>query len=187
MFEQQMKSFRNQVITLCMVLLFSINASPCLVQAENSNIEYKLKAAFILNFSKFTNWPENAFSEESKFFQVCIVGQDPFGLTIAGLESKELSGRRVQLNYPDLQDGLESCHAVFIGKSEEQNIEQILYNIDGLPILTISDIENFAEQGGMFEFIRIEKKLSFIINNQQASSNGLQVSSALLNLAAKVL
>lgn len=187
MFEQQMKSFRCIVITLFMALLFFISCFSCLVHAENANLEYKLKAAFILNFSKFTSWPESAFSEKSKVFEFCIVGKDPFGATIAGLESKKLSGRSVHLNHSDLQDNLESCHAVFIGQSEKEKLQQILHNIKGLPILTISDIENFGEQGGMFEFITLEKKLSFIINNKQATSNGLKVSSALLNLAAKVL
>lgn len=187
MSEQQMEFFRNPVFTFCMALLFFISGYPCSVHAENSNIEYKLKAAFILNFSKFTSWPDSAFSENSEMFEVCVVGEDQFGDTIVGLESKKINGRDVQINYFNLKENIKPCHAVFISKSEKKNIQQILHSIDGLPILTISDIENFSEQGGMFEFITSEKKLSFIINNQKATSNGLQVSSALLNLAEKVL
>lgn len=187
MFEQQMKSFRTPFFPFCMALLIFVSGTPCPVHAKSSNLEYKLKAAFILNFSKFTHWPVSAFSENSEMFEICIVGEDQFGDTIVGLESKKINGKNVHIKNLNSKEDLTSCHAVFVSKSENENIQQILQNIDGLPILTISDITNFSEQGGMFEFIPSEKKLSFIINNQQVTSNGLQVSSALLNLAEKVL
>ena len=56
----------------------------------------------------------------------------------------------------------------------------------GKPIVTVSDFDGFAEVNGMFEFINTDGKLSFIINNSIAQTNGVQISSSLLNLAYKV-
>ena len=35
---------------------------------EDTDREYKLKAAFLLNFSKFTTWPKGAFAQSPKSF-----------------------------------------------------------------------------------------------------------------------
>lgn len=49
--------------------------------------------------------------------------------------------------------------------------------------LTISDIEGFAERGGVIGFIALENKIHFAINVDAAERMGLKISSQLLRLA----
>lgn len=154
---------------------------------ENEQKEYKLKAAFLLNFSKFTTWPKEVSAQPGQEFDFCIVGEDPFGTTLAGLDSKTVGGRKVRLLYAESIAEAPSCHVMFVSKSEQNHLEQ-LENINvGRPILTVSDIKGFSNRGGIFEFITKAGRLSFIVNNRQAAQNGLQVNASLLNLAAEVL
>lgn len=169
-------------------VLLAISFSWCTaVCADDHVIEYQVKAAFILNFSKLTTWPEETFTQPGQAFDFCVAGDDPFGTALDGVESKQVGGKKVQLHYVSSISEIETCHVLFISKSEQADLEQLSLITDGRPIITISDIQGFSRQGGMFEFITKDGRLSFIINNRAATRNGLQISSSLLNLAVEVM
>jgi len=50
-------------------------------------------------------------------------------------------------------------------------------------ILTVSDIENFASQGGIIGFIEQNGKVRFEINLDAAQQSKIRINSRLLNLA----
>lgn len=157
---------------------------PCVSAAEE--VEYKVKAAFLLNFAKFITWPATAPSNDS--FTLCIVGTDPFGAALSGIESKEVGGRKVQLRYPGVSGNeLGQCRMVFVSRSEQKQVARLVGQVEGTPIVTVSDIEGFVESGGLFEFKDQGGRLSFVINNSKAKKQGLSISSSLLNLAVEVL
>lgn len=156
---------------------------PCVSAAEE--VEYKVKAAFLLNFAKFITWPATVKSNDA--FTLCIVGTDPFGAALSGIESKEVGGRKVQLRYPaTTADGLGQCRMVFVSRSEQKNIARIVGLVNELPVVLVSDVEGFVESGGLFEFKDQGGRLSFVINNSKAKKQGLGISSSLLNLALEV-
>jgi hypothetical protein len=177
--------YLTSVVLTILALLFYGGAA--LAQSDSEEREYKLKAAFLLNFSKFTTWPESAFSVPGQTFDFCVVGEDPFGQALAGLESKKVGGRKIHLQYVASIGEAQACHVMFISNSEKNNLEELKQVADGQPVVTVSDIKGFSRQGGVFEFITRGGRLSFIVNNQQATQNGLQVNASLLNLAAEVL
>ena len=76
---------------------------------------------------------------------------------------------------------------MFVSKSEKGKLDQLQQLTNGQPVVTVSDIQGFSSNGGIFEFITRKGKLSFIVNNRQAKSNGLQINASLLNLAAEVM
>ena len=174
-------------IRLVLILVLAVSlccGRPCTVAAEE--VEYKVKAAFLLNFAKFITWPASAQAIDS--FTLCIVGSDPFGGALAGIEAKEVGGKRVQLRYPATNaDELGQCRMVFVSRSEQKQVARLVGQIGASPIALVSDIEGFVESGGTFEFKGQGGRLSFIINNSKAKKQGLNISSSLLNLAMEVL
>lgn len=155
-------------------------------RAEQPDVESKVKAAFLLNFARFITWP--GAGESSGAFQLCIVGTDPFGDALAGIETKSVGGKTIELHFPATNSKeLGQCRLLFVSRSEQENVSRILNMISGKPVATVSDIEGFAEAGGTFEFQTQEGRLSFIINNSGAKARGLNISSSLLNLAVDVL
>ena len=50
-------------------------------------------------------------------------------------------------------------------------------------ILPISDIDSFAEEGGIIELFRFDTKLRFKVNVEAARRSGLKISSRMLDLA----
>jgi YfiR/HmsC-like len=79
-------------------------------------------------------------------------------------------------------DDLKNCQLIFISKSEKKHVTEILSALDDKPVLTVSEIEGFAERGGGINFYLEGKKVRFEVNPDAARHDGLKVSSQLLSL-----
>jgi hypothetical protein len=147
------------------------------------SVEYKVKAAFLYNFAKFVEWPDEAFSDKEETFILCVLGKDPFGPNLKALEGKLVRGRKLSvIQCKDIQE-VEEAHILFIARSERKRVTEVLSRLENQPVLTVSDVQGFAEQGGGIGFIDVDKKLRFEINPEATKKAGLQVSSQLMKLA----
>ena len=157
------------------------------VRAADEDLEYKVKAAFLLNFAKFTTWPASSWAEASHL-KLCIAGKDPFGAALQGVEEKQVAGKNVAVERTvSLAQTESSCHLLFVSKSEQGQLDRLVKTYTGKPVVTVSDIEGFASAGGIFELKNKDGRMSFIINNSKAKENNIHISAALLNLAIEVL
>jgi hypothetical protein len=170
------------ITTLFAVILFSSGNAVC---SGADDVEYKLKAAFMLNFARFINWPEEVGDNES--FKICIYGQNPFGSALSGIEKKTIAGNPVDIVMTGKLSDLKGCRLVFISRSEEANLLKVFKEIEGEPIVAVSDIKAFAEAGGTMEFVSQNNKLGFKVNHTKAKMNGLKINASLLGLAVEVL
>jgi hypothetical protein len=50
--------------------------------------EYQVKGAFVFNFAKFVEWPQEAFKAPSDSLVICVLGQDQIASAL-----RELVGR----------------------------------------------------------------------------------------------
>lgn len=176
---------KHTAVVLLLLLQFLLPGA-FVVRADDTALEYKVKAAFLLNFAKFTTWPDTSFSKDSPRIDICIAGPDPFGSSLGDLESKQIGGKPIRVHRIPSLTHPAHCHVLFISRSERLNYRAY---VTSLPegVLTVSDIQGFAASGGIFEFITRNDRLSFKINNKMAKRQGLLISSSLLNLADKVL
>ena len=179
-----MRLSRIFVLLLSMACLCGNTA---IVRSADQEVEYKVMAAFLLNFAKFTTWPASTWPGESTPFTLCIVGNDPFGSALDGIEQKEIGGRKISLQkVPSVTDVPGQCQILFVSGAEPGQVESLLTLLGRKPIVTVSDIEGFATRGGMIEFKNKDDRLSFLINNRKAKENDLQFSASLLHLAIDV-
>jgi YfiR/HmsC-like len=170
--------------TASMILLLS----PFNSYANEKNLEYKVKAAYLYNFTKFVHWPDNALpATNEKPLNICILGQDPFGHAIDLLFNKKAQGHSVAVEYIDKANTNIKCHVVFIAKSNEKNIDKILKVYSNENILTVSDIEKFAVKGGCISLNVLKGKVRFNVNLQATHNANLKVSAKLLELAKMVI
>ena len=154
---------------------------PWVARAEVAS-EYDVKAAFLYNFTKFVEWPSSALTERSDF-QLCVLGEDPFGKSLKMVEDEKVAGRRITLlRTPKLAEP-EGCHILFISRSERNRIPEILLDLGTAPVLTVSDTSGFLDQGGIINFVLEGSKVRFEINQAAAERAGIKISSKLLRLA----
>lgn len=144
--------------------------------------EYRVKAAFILNFARFVEWPADAYSE-SGILVVGIVGDNPFGGSLDQLNGNTVNGRRISIRRFKAGDYLRGCQILFVGSSERNRLSKILDSVKGGTVLTIGELPQFNQAGGVIKFVIDDYKVRFEINGGAASHARLRVSSKLLALS----
>ena len=147
--------------------------------------EQEVKAAYLYNFAKYVEWPTSASPEPQ--WVIGVLGDADFGDVL----EKTLSGKSVRERpfvARRLQDPQEAAHVhiLFIGAAEAPRLPAILKSLEASRALTVSDIDGFAEKGGMIGFRIDGKKVRFDISPQTATRAGLRISSQLLALARVV-
>jgi hypothetical protein len=150
---------------------------------EAAVTEYDVKAAFLLNFVRFVNWSEQAGEGKGNELVLGITGEDPFGNSLNLIRGAHIKNRTLVVRNDVNRNSLTSCDILFISSSEKDRLPSIMAAVKDLPILTVSEIEGFAERGGMINFIIVENKVRFEINPDAAKQAGIHISSQLLQLA----
>ncbi len=148
--------------------------------------EYAVKAAYLYNFAKFVEWPPKAFPTANAPLLICIAGDNPFGEALAALSGKTVVSHPVEVRHIPMATNLDQCHIVFIGRSEQGRFKTVLAKLVRLPILTVSDIGDFAQTGGMIGLVEAEQRIRFDINLAITRQSNLKLSSQLLKLATIV-
>ena len=144
--------------------------------------EYLIKAVFLYNFAKFTTWPAESFPDPQAPLYLCILGEDAFGAAMESIEGKSIKGRPLAvIRIAQVSDAVR-CHILFISTSEEERLRAILDDLRERPILTISDMPNFAQAGGTINLKTVEDRIRFDINVDAANAADLRLSSKLLRL-----
>ena len=157
----------------------------CLLSPQNIVAQdiFDLKAALTISFAKFTKWPQAA--QPSKVWQLCYFGEqyrDSFSL----LEDKTLSNKPINSIMKNELIDVTACHIVFVGSKDRHILKRLFLAINNRPILTVSDISGFINQGGMIEIVPGEGRLQFKVNQKQIEQAGLDLSSQVLKLAIEV-
>ena len=160
-----------------------LGALPAAAAAETSR-EYLIKAAFLYNFAKFTEWPAGSFLDSDAPLDVCVFGEDPFGGALESIAGKTIRGRRVAVHRVASIEAGAACHLLFISASEATRLAGILEALRGRPVLTIAEMPGFARSGGIINLkTNPDDRIRFEINASIAKRAGLRLSSKLLNLA----
>jgi hypothetical protein len=149
-------------------------------RAADESLEYKVKAAFLLNFVKFVEWPASAFPEPDSPISICILGVDPFGKTLDQLVAGEsVNGRKLAVERVKRTPPPKNCQVVFLGKAE--TLPPL-----GPGVLTVGEGDNFLHEGGVIGFIIENRRVRFDINQTAAENAELKLSSKLLSVARSV-
>ncbi len=156
-------------------------------QAEGHE-EYQVKAAFLYQFTKFIEWPSDAFPDANAPFSICVAGADPFGNTLNQVfQQKTVGQRRLELRRSAHGEDLQGCQILFISASERKRFPAILDKVKGTPVVTVSESDRFMKAGGTINFFLSEERVRFDINLEATEGTGLKFSSRLLSVARTVL
>lgn len=149
--------------------------------------EYPVKAAFLLNFARYTDWPTQNVAAFDPKLTLCIIGNDPFGPSLAPLEGMRAQGRELRIRRGVTLDSLGQCELLFVPESEEPRLGSILHAARGRAILTVSDIDGFVEAGGMIGLLIAEQRVRFDVNLDAIRGGNLWLSAQVLRLARTVI
>lgn len=150
--------------------------------------EYQVKATWLLNFVRFTEFPTNAFASKESPIVVGVLGKDPFGDELErALGGKVAKGRHFEIRKVSSErEEMQGCHVLFIASSEKRRMRDLCEQVRKMPVLTVSDVDGFLEQGGVINFLLKRDALRFEISVSSAQAAGLRLDARLLELADSV-
>lgn len=165
-------------------LVFLLFGIKFLHAQDKPALEYKVKAAFLYNFTRFVNWQPAAFHSPDAPFVIGIIGNDPFGTYIEDIVEGEKVGDRdiIVQRYSDIKE-INNCQIIFISISETAKTKEIISSIEHQNILTVSDDEHFLKSGGQLRFFKESNKVRIQINMTAVKKSQLEISSKLLRIA----
>ena len=155
--------------------------------AQDALSEYQVKAAYLFNFLKFVEYPEESFADPLAPIVIGVVGEDPFGNALPQVViGKTVQGRDLVTRIYHAGEDLRGAHILFISASERKRLPMILNSLRGSSVLTVSDTAGFLDAGGMIQFLNENGRVRFAINVDATGRARLKLSSKLLSLAKVV-
>lgn len=173
---------RRDILRLASRLLLAAGLSFAIPQAIcEVTSEAQLKAAYLVNFLKYVEWPSSRNT-----INICLFGRDSLGPYLANYEGRVIAGRELHIRKVSSPEQLADCQELFIADTEEARIGAVLRWVDRQPILTVSDSETFTRDGGAIALIRSDGRLQFEVNTDALSRANLKASSQMLRLARQI-
>ena len=175
-----------QIMPAIRFLIFSVLLLALDVRFAMAGLsEDQIKSAYVLNFINFAEWPAGATADNN--VTLCVVGNNVLGGMLSTLDGSIEGKRKLHVvQYSSADSKLNRCQVVFIGESEQRHFVSIIKSLDAAPVLTISDIEDFAEKGGDIGLRYRDDKIVFEINLVSVQKSRLRLPGQLLLLASYV-
>ena len=156
--------------------------APFASASQPSTLEYQVKAAYLLNFTKFIEWPSAEPADSP--FTVCLIGDDPFGPALdRTIQGESVNGHKVVVQRTG-RGTTKGCQLIFVSKSEK-NIREFLNSL-GPGVLTVGEGESFLRDGGVIAFVLENRRVRFSVNLSATRNERLNLSSKLLAVARSV-
>jgi len=168
---------------------FGVFLVPLIAAAQQGKpTVYDGEATYLYQFAKFVQWPGgNRSADQSASFTICVLGRDPFGPILdSTVKGESVGNAPITVKRIASGEDVGACQIVFIAASEENRLARTLMPLAKLPTLTVSDIPNFADHGGMIGLLLMDNRVRFEVNLSNAQSAGLMLSSQLLKVAISV-
>ena len=154
------------------------------VRAETT--EAAVKAAFLPRFARYVTWPPSARPQGNSAFNLCIIGGDPFGVSLDNAaRTQTIDGRRIVVRRLDSAASARGCHIAFVEGGAHRPVGQLLAALSDRPVLTVTDARN-GGQRGIIHFSIVSGRVRFFIDEAAAARRGITISSRLLALAVGV-
>jgi hypothetical protein len=155
-----------------------------LAQSAAATTESQVEAVFVYNFSRFVEWPPQAFAAADGPFVIGILGSDPFGGRLdEAVRGEQINGHALEIRRFRSVSEIGNCQILFIDRSQGGEIKNILNTLDHRSILTVSTLEDSSKYGVMVQFATENNRVRLRINVDSAKAAGLTISSKLLRPA----
>jgi hypothetical protein len=176
---RQRATLRGAAALVCLIAAVALHAET----PEAS--EQQVKAAFLMNFTKFVEWPATAFRDAGQPITICVYGEDPFGPALDQVvEGETVAGRRLAVERIRRPPAPKACQVLFVSRSEKD--PPGIGAGAGPGVLTVGEEDAFLRDGGIISFVLQGRHVRFDISLRAASKASLVLSSRLLNVARVV-
>ena len=136
-------------------------------RTADESLEYRVKAAYLLNFTRYVEWPESAAVDSQ--LSICVLGADPFGRILdATMAGRTVQGRALLVRRIQSPSEASGCEVVFVSRETWRRNPASLKALGTTGTLTVGESEQFARGGGVIGFVIVDETVRFVINERAA-------------------
>ena len=145
-------------------------ANEALVRTQSSQFnEYHEKAEYLLNFTRYVEWPAKSFKQTNSPIVISILGQDRFGDDLRScLADKMVQGRKLIVRGVTSLEECKDSQILFVSESEKKRTARVLQLLKASPVLTVGETDKFLQFGGIINFSLKDELLCLDINQTAA-------------------
>jgi TonB family protein len=164
--------------------LFLLFIGPCAGQAQTAS-EYQVKAAYLYNFAKSAEWPQQSQAGISTVVIGVVAGDDEFIDALTKMVTgRKIGNRAVAVKRVSSNEEMGFCQVIFFrSNAGRKRTESALAALTSASILLVGEDDGFLRQGGMINLVLRNGKIRFEINKDSLGRADIHLSPELMALA----
>jgi hypothetical protein len=172
---------------LAVVLALLVGSSGAQADNDATLAEYRIKAAFLLKFVGFIDWPAATFDRADAPFVIGVIGGTPLGSELERIAGgRQVNGHPVQVRLLGRGDSSSGSQVLFVGRAESARLSAVVAATEGVPMLLVSESDGALAQGTAINFVVVDDKVRFDVALRAINRAGLKISARLLAVARVV-
>ncbi len=172
--------------TLLVLVLFALLGSSITAEEKSEKDQQtvlRVKSAFLYNFIKYITFEQESNNKSFSAFNVCVLGDDPFGSVLDKMSRRKAKGKNVLVKRMQNIELVDQCHLVYVSQSKEGSLNEVFAFVENKPIVTVSDIASFVDKGGVLGFVEVDNRIGIEVNLTNARRANVRISALLLEIA----
>lgn len=166
------------------LLTIAITASLFLAGSGSYDTNAKIKAVYIYNFTKYIEWPKEY---REQVFVIGVLGDSPLVDELKSMSAaKKVFNQNIEIKKFNSVAEIGQCHILYVASEAKDPFANVLAKIKTYSTLLITDKEGMATQGSAINFVVLQNRQKFELNETNAIKYNLKVSNSLEALAILV-
>jgi hypothetical protein len=158
------------------------------LQSPTSPSQAQIIAAFVFNFAKFTEWPQQAFTESNAPLNVCFLGGEDVRVAFQEISAgKSVNARPILVRDVKTAGEVLDCRIIYIDTANGPVVAGVMKNARQRCALVIGVSNDFLLRGGIIKLLVENNRMKFDVNVGAADRTKIRLSSKLLALARSVV
>lgn len=163
-------------ITILFVFSFVCNAA--FAQIE------KMQAAFMYNFTMLVNWPS---SYQSGDFVIAVMGSGAINKELEDMAKQKKAGAQtIVIKKISSASEIGNAQMVYVANSAKGKIGDVVAKTASSATLVVTESDGAGKEGAIINFMLVDEKLRFELNESKASAKGLKLAANLVKLGIPV-
>jgi hypothetical protein len=147
-------------------------------QSDQATAERRIKAAFLVRFPEYVEWPATVFARPDSPITIGVVADAAMMAELRMvITSRSLNGRAFALRSVEEDDSTADLQIVYVGRGRHAALAP------GQPVLVVRDVPGGLEHGSTVNFVVADGRVRFEVSLQDAEQRHLKLGSGLLTVA----
>lgn len=182
-------TFARSLLTLLTVLALLLGmASPGWAEDSPDDIARQIKAAYLIKFANYVEWPPNTFENAESPIVIGIIGADLLAdeLERVTFNRPQIGKRPIVVERLTAKDSSPKVHMLYIGRQAGPKLKEWLQAMSAQPILSVADASHELSSTTAIKFVLDNNRLRFDVSVPAAERSGVKIAAPLLTVARQL-